>query len=55
MAFIQAHLSVILSCLLVVSELLALLVPSVGGIMAGIVKGLKALGAKDPSEQLPQG
>lgn len=53
MAFIQAHLPAILTTLLVVSEALAIWVPSIGGILSGVIKGLKALGAQDP--QAPQG
>jgi len=50
-AFLQAHLVFILSMALGVSELLALAVPSAGGILALIISALKALGAKEP----PQG
>lgn len=48
MQWLGQHLVVVLSSLLAVSELLAVWFPSIGGIMAGVIKGLKALGAKEP-------
>lgn len=50
MQFISEHLVLILSILLGVSEGLALLFPSAGGVLAVIIKLLKALGAKSSEE-----
>lgn len=51
MQWLVAHAALVLSILLGLSETLALVFPSstgFGGVLAAIVKGLKALGAKDP-------
>lgn len=46
MQFISEHLVLILSVLLGLSEVLGLLFPSAGGVLAVVVSVLKALGAK---------
>lgn len=51
LASIIAHKDLILMVALTVSELLALAVPSSGGIVKSIVNALKALGAKDVDGQ----
>lgn len=55
MSWLMDHLSVLMTCLLVVSEALAavfqILFPDnkgVSGFLAGLIKLLQALGAKDP-------
>lgn len=50
MQFIGEHLVLILSILLGLSEVLGLLFPGAGGVIAAVVSVLKALGAKDPIE-----
>lgn len=54
MAWLTEHLPIVLSILLGLSEGLALAFPSTtgfGGVLAGVVKALKGLGAKAPGEQ----
>lgn len=51
LANILAHKDQILMALLTVSELLAILVPSSGGIVKSVMNALKALGAKDVDGQ----
>lgn len=51
LATILANKDVILMVLLTISELLAIVVPSSGGIVKSIINGLKALGAKDVAGQ----
>lgn len=51
MAFILAHKDMILMVLLSISEILALAVPSSGGIIKSIMNILKGLGAKDVDGQ----
>lgn len=46
-----AHKDLILMILLSVSEVMALVFPNAGGIIKGVVNGLKALGAKDQDGQ----
>lgn len=49
LAQIIAHKEMILMIALTVSEMLAIVVPSSGGIVKSIINALKALGAKDVS------
>ena len=52
MQWILAHSAVILMVLLTVSEILGAVAPAgAGGIIAGIISALKALGAKDVDGQ----
>lgn len=54
LAFLIAHESLILMILLAVSEVLAVIFPAdsgFGGIVAGAVKLLKSVGAKEPGQQ----
>lgn len=54
MQWLTTNLPLILGVLLAISEGLSLLFPAstgAGGILAGIVKVLKALGAKEPGAQ----
>lgn len=50
MAFLSQHIVLELSLLLGISELLALAVPSAGGILAIVMSLLKSLGAKEPPQ-----
>lgn len=50
-AFLAAHATALLTTGLTISELMALLFPNAGGILKGIITGLRALGAKDVDGQ----
>lgn len=51
MQWLVAHEAEVLMVALTISETLAFVFPNAGGILKGVISGLKALGAKDVDGQ----